>query len=553
MLRVVVAFFGIAVLAAAAAWFADRPGELTISWMGYEVQTSFMLAVAALMATVFVLTVIGVLLRGLIGMPGAISGFFRSRRQMRGLEALTKGVVAAGAGDAAAATRYSAQASRILTNEPLAHLLKAQAAQLSGDKVTVKRVFEAMLQDTETETLGLRGLFVQARQDGDFDKARRYAERAFAISPRLTWAARAVLAVQSSEADWTAAEATVDLCRRNKLFEADEATRKKAVVNTAQAAELEDRMPDRALELALTAHKAAPDLVPAAVIAGRLLAATGQTRKAGRVLEKTWRLSPHPDIAEIYGAARPGSSPRDRFKRVKALVKKLPAPVEGPIALARSAIAANDWPQARAALEPLIANRPSARVCTLMAEIEEGETGDEGRMREWLSRAVSAPRDPVWTADGYTSDTWRAFSPVSGELDAFEWKVAVEGLQYLGSVEDAPGETAAEQHSLPVQTDPPEPETAPLPEVEEATDTVTAEVVAEPEVDAPVPDAEPAAEADGADAPEPEPAADKPADRRLDKAPKKPVIFVPPRPPDDPGPAPRDDPQGNMFQALFAR
>ena len=204
-----------------------------------------------MLLAVFLLTVVGVMLRGVIGMPGAISDFFRSRRQMRGLEALTKGVVAAGAGDAVAATRYSAQANRILTNEPLAQLLKAQAAQLSGDKATVKRVFEAMLQDTETEALGLRGLFVQARQDGDFEQARRYAERAFAISPRLTWAARAVLAVQSSEGDWAAAEATVDLCRRNKLIEAGEATRKKAVVHAARAAELEDRMPDKALELAL--------------------------------------------------------------------------------------------------------------------------------------------------------------------------------------------------------------------------------------------------------------------------------------------------------------
>ena len=528
MIRIIIIFAAIVLLAAGAAWFADRPGELEITWLGYEIRTSFMMGVGAVLLAVFVLTVVGSLLRGVIGMPGAISDFFRSRRQMRGLEALSKGVVAAGAGDAAAAQRYSVQANRILTNEPLAQLLKAQAAQLNGDQATVKRVFDSMLQDTETEALGLRGLFVQARQDGDFDQARRYAERALAISPHLTWAARAVLAVQSSEGDWAAAEATLDLCRRNKLMEATEATRKKAVVTTARAAELEDKNPERALELALAAHKAAPDLVPAAVIAGRILAGTGQTRKATKILEKTWRLEPHPEIAEVYAAARPGSAPRDRLKRTKSLIRKIPAGTEGTIALAQAAVEARDWAEARAALEPLIHASPSARVCGLMAEIEEQESGDEGRSREWLARAVTAPRDPVWTADGFTSQTWQPFSPASGELDAFRWKVPLEGLTFDA---EAP-EVAAPPvpvHQDDVQPDDPGDDNAADAEVVD----VVAQEAAPPESAEPVPV---------------ETEAEKPEDRKEAEAhPSKPKIFVPPRAPDDPGPEPRDEKSGDVF------
>jgi HemY protein len=64
----------------------------------------------------------------------------------------------------------------------------------------------------------------------------------------------------------------------------------------------------------------------------------------------------------------------------------------------------------------------------MMADLEEAEHGDRGRVREWLARAVRAPRDPAWTADGITSETWAPVSPVSGRLDAFEWKVPVESL-----------------------------------------------------------------------------------------------------------------------------
>ena len=77
---------------------------------------------------------------------------------------------------------------------------------------------------------------------------------------------------------------------------------------------------------------------------------------------------------------------------------------------------------ARDAIKPLL-QEPTQRVAELMAEIEQRESGDEGRAREWMARALRAPRDPEWTADGFVSDRWMPVSPVSGRLDAFQWKV----------------------------------------------------------------------------------------------------------------------------------
>ena len=129
----------------------------------------------------------------------------------------------------------------------------------------------------------------------------------------------------------------------------------------------------------------------------------------------------------------------------------------------------------------------------LMADIAEGETGDAGKVREWLSRAVRAPRDPVWTADGYVSETWAPVSPISGHLDAFEWKVPVEAL------------------SPPVEDE--EPEAAPAPMIESFAAPVAAAAAAaestgdtqvEPEPEAI--DVTPPEAAATADEPVPEPA-----------------------------------------------
>ncbi len=79
---------------------------------------------------------------------------------------------------------------------------------------------------------------------------------------------------------------------------------------------------------------------------------------------------------------------------------------------------------AREALKPYIDSRPQARICALMADIEEAQ-GDKGRAREWLARALNAPRDPIWVSDGVASP-WTPVSPVSGEIVPCEWRAPFE-------------------------------------------------------------------------------------------------------------------------------
>ena len=51
-----------------------------------------------------------------------------------------------------------------------------------------------------------------------------------------------------------------------------------------------------------------------------------------------------------------------------------------------------------------------------------------------MTRALNAPRDPAWTADGFVSDRWLPVSPVTGRLDAFEWKEPLAGQNHAGAV-----------------------------------------------------------------------------------------------------------------------
>ena len=428
MLRLAVFMIVIVAAAAGLAWLAERPGEMLINWEGYEVRISVFTAVVSLAILVGLSILLWSIARGVWQSPATIGNFFNRRREKRGLEALSSGMIAIGAGDKALATRYAIQARKSLPNEPMTHLLRAQAARLSGDQTTSRRIFEAMLSSPDTEQLGLRGLFLEAEKENEPEAARQFAERALKLNPKLSWPVDALLAIQCKRFDWSGALETLAIAKKNGHIEKPAADRKRAVLLTAQAQAAEDTDPERAMNLALEAHSLASDLIPAAAIAGRILAARGNTARAVKVIARTWKKAPHPDLAVAYAYARLGDSPKDRFERVSKLAALTPNIIESPIALANAAIEARDFAAARNALEGIDEARLTQRVCTLMARIE-GEQGNTGGVREWLARAVNAPRDPAWTADGVVADEWAAVSPVTGALDAFRWRVPVEAAE----------------------------------------------------------------------------------------------------------------------------
>ncbi|HEY8246414.1 MAG TPA: heme biosynthesis HemY N-terminal domain-containing protein [Hyphomicrobium sp.] len=429
MLRLIAFLIVIAVIAAGLAWLADRPGELAIQWQGYQIETSVFRAIVLLVALCALALLIWSILRNIWYSPAAVGNVLSKRRQKLGIEALSSGMIALGAGDKSAAVRAAIQARKSLPNEPLTHLLRAQAAQLTGDRTTARRIFEAMLASPDTEQLGLRGLFLEAQRERETEAARHFAERAVALNPKLPWAVDALFDLQCRDGDWPGALETVAVARKNGHIERAQADRRRAVLLTAQAQAAEESDPERALNLALEAHGLAPNLVPAAAIAGRLLASRGNTPRATKILQRTWSRAPHPDLAAAYAYARIGDSPRDRLDRVRQLAALSPNSLEGPVAVATAAIEARQFDEARTALELLVPSRMTQRVATLMARIEGEQHADKGRVREWLARAVNAPRDPAWTADGFVADRWMPVSPVSGTLDAFQWRVPVETVE----------------------------------------------------------------------------------------------------------------------------
>src|SRR3954471_5544939 len=210
MIRVVVYLVIVGLLALGAAWLADRPGDVVITWQNQRIETSVMVLIIAVMAFATLAVMLWSVARAILRSPDLLWMYLRTRRGVRGYLAVSQGLIAIGSGDARAARKFADEASRIAPEEPLTLLLTAQAAQLAGDRGAAERAFHAMAARPDTRLLGLHGLFIEAQRRNDLLAARLFAEEA-AKSPRApTWAALAVFDARCAAGDWVGALERLD-------------------------------------------------------------------------------------------------------------------------------------------------------------------------------------------------------------------------------------------------------------------------------------------------------------------------------------------------------
>jgi HemY protein len=488
MIRIVLFLVAIGFLALGVAWIADRPGDVVITWPWLDrfwpghghIDTTLMALGGALLTAMAAIAIIWVIVRAILRSPFAMRSHLRRRRGERAYDAISRGLIAVGAGDLEAARKHTAEAKRLAPAEPLAMLLHAQAAQLGGDRGTADETFRAMASRADTKALGLRGLFIEAQRRGAHADAHAFAEEAAHDNPSLGWAGRAVLEFRCQTGDWAGALALLE--KQKPALDKDTYKRQRAVLLTAHALAVEDTDRDAAKTYALEAAKLAPTLVPAAALAGRVLAENGELRKASRVLHRAWDAQPHPELAEVLTNLRYGDAARDRLKRIEALAKRVPGHIESALAMARAAISAQEFAKGREALASHLA-APTRRVALLMAELERAEHNDEGRAREWIARALNAAPDPAWTADGHVSDRWLPASPVTGRLDAVEWRVPLAGSLSAPVIEpESPAapplaiapEPAKESEAVPAVTPLPQADFQPAATIETRAETKSA-------------------------------------------------------------------------------
>src|SRR3954469_3192938 len=131
MIRALLYLVGLAALMAGVAWLAGRPGQVTIVWESWRIDTTAGVLAAAVVLIAIATALLYRFWRALVMAPHHFIRWRRQHRMRSGYESLTAGLVAVAAGDPTGARRHAQRADKFLDQPPLTLLLSAQAAQLA--------------------------------------------------------------------------------------------------------------------------------------------------------------------------------------------------------------------------------------------------------------------------------------------------------------------------------------------------------------------------------------------------------------------------------------
>lgn len=273
-----------------------------------------------------------------------------------------------------------------------------------------------MLGSDKTRATAQRGLAQNMLATGDLPGAIAQCREAYSTNPDARWAFDTLFKAEVANHQWLDAEKSLEAGEQRKHVEKNIARRRRAVLNTAEA----DRLHDEgdyasALELAVKAHKYAPEFAPATALAAKLYKIQGDPKAASKLIEKSWSKAAHPALSLSFLDTLENADNKTRDKRLAALVKQAPNHRETKIILAEDHLRRGDAVQAWAILSPLLRGNetPSSRLCVLAAQSEE-RLNNPKDARLWLQRAAIAPREADWSdldpsgeSFDYSPQDWR--------------------------------------------------------------------------------------------------------------------------------------------------
>lgn len=429
MLKALWFFLQIAAVIAASLWLLERPGSVTAEFLSYTVTAPTGIILLALVIIFFVLLTLFRFAATLTSIPKRLTKRNADKRKDKAYRLLTRGLAAVAAGDTKAANMLSQQVRALLPEEKgLPALLEAQAARLRGDEGAARRSFESLMEDKDAAFFGIRGLLKSSLDAKDTGRALEYARKARRLHPHQGWVLQIVYRLEIQARLWDDAAKTLKQMQKFKTVSAMQANSDRVAMLLEQAATLPED--GGALKLLKKAHARDPSSIPAAIKLAEAYIKKCAYRRAASVIEKTWKINPHPELASLWASLAPDKNskkvtPEKRMRWFERLVALKTDSALGQMTAARAALEEGLIGEARAYLSAAEKICPTAALYRLWAELEDRTGKNSHAARVWLEKAADAPPDKIWTCreTGRVYQSWSAIAQPHGAFNTIVWDV----------------------------------------------------------------------------------------------------------------------------------
>lgn len=427
MLRTLWFLIKLAAVAALGVWLVMQPGETHLAWMGYEVaaQTGLVIYAAILFALLFAW-----IYQGWVAIkraPQAIVRHLDARSQDQALQAVSYGLSAIAAGDAHAATKHAERARKLIRNDHgLVPLLAGMTARLKGDPLAAEAAFKELLNTKETAFIGVRGLLQLALDRRQPDQALVLARQAHRMHPKQGWILKTLYALELRQRNWPEAQDILNRLTKTKSMTTSRAADDRAAMLLARAIEAAGRgQADQSYFLTREAYGAAPNFLPAALAYIPFLIRRDEKRAAMRIIEKSWKVHPHPDLQEAWVKCAPEGT--NTPAKIYGWLERLAAFNQdhdlSHLMMAEAAIAQNLTGEARNHVDAAMGIRKSQKSMRLLATLED-KSGHHHAAELARESAHTAAPDRVWVCreSGRIYAAWMPFAPPHNSFNTIVWE-----------------------------------------------------------------------------------------------------------------------------------
>lgn len=412
-------------------WFIENDGSITVVWLGYKVQTSVAFAIVAAVVLLVCCTLLLQLGLWAKHAPGRYRKVMMERRREKGYNALSEGFMALASGDTRQAKKLTKKVKQYLGMLPVVRLLTVQTAQSEGNKEQMKVQYTAMLEDKQTEMIAIKGLLIQAKEDGDLEKAVFLAEKAHKLHAEAEWPITVLIDLYKRLQRWDTLETAMREAKALKCIPEETWKRVSAVMALAHAdIAAKEGHPNQAVGYAYDAYHAFPEWIPAITRYAAYVLATGDNGACQKVIERHWKGHPCQEWAELYKQAFSGKTKEKMVGYMEHLISLNPESTLSYVAAAGVAMEMGLFAKAREHLKAALARGETRALCQLRAELERKEDAVGDVVNYWQEKAQSLPaEDEGWQCSlcNHREEKWQSNCTRCGAFDTFE---AIPALQF---------------------------------------------------------------------------------------------------------------------------
>ncbi|MEM1036950.1 MAG: heme biosynthesis HemY N-terminal domain-containing protein [Pseudomonadota bacterium] len=378
-------------------WASRLPGGLTLDLGNgavYEFEVVY--AILAIILLGAAIALVWSFLTGLVTLPARFSRSRKASKIESANKALADGLLAAEAGDVALAKKMAKKSAQYASDDRMKLLLEARTAEISDDWSGAERAWGQLARLPGGQLAGLRGAASAASARGDTLSAETRAREALELKTTAEWPFNTLFDSQVAAGHWRAALEALILGEKRGHISGDSLRRRRAVLYTALSTELTNEQRKDAQRLLAEAIKAAPGFPAAAWHGARHLMGDRKIKSAQGVLELGWKARPHPALAQLSRRLSAEDGEKSANARLKSLIATNPDHRESRILKSELAMADKDWLSAVKELALLVEEKPTARLCLLLANALDGY-GDTDEAARWRAMAATAAREPEWS------------------------------------------------------------------------------------------------------------------------------------------------------------